>query len=201
MSEDMSASGNVRPIPDPTERTAEQILLNIENLEKLTAAKRDGEVRVIGSEIAALKRELEIKETHRLEMKADQAQHRLELKAGDEKALSTAMIAAERAVQAALAAAEKARDQQTIASQLATEKATLAGKEQMEQQGTTFSLAISGLTTGLNDLKTLVSELRTEKKVTADTTVERRASNSQITGFVGLFSGALLVILARIFGL
>src|SRR5665647_1688226 len=140
MSEDMSASGNVRPIPDPTERTAEQILLNIENLEKLTAAKRDGEVRVIGSEIAALKRELEIKETHRLEMKADQAQHRLELKAGDEKALSTAMIAAERAVQAALAAAEKARDQQTIASQLATELSLIHISEPTRRTPTSYAV-------------------------------------------------------------
>ena len=204
MSEELSNSGDVRPIPDPTERTTDQILLGIENLEKLTGAVRRGEVRVIESRIEALRRELDIREAHRLESKADTAQHRLELKAGDEKALSTAMIAAEKAVQAALAAAEKARDQQTIASQLATEKATLAGKEQMEQQGETFTLAISGLTTSVNDLKSLVGELRVERRTAQEQVTEHRAGNSQTIATVGLFAavfgGAIVALLSRAFG-
>ena len=207
MQEELSNSGDVRPIPDPTRQTTAQIFRGIENLEKLTEALQSGDVRVIEAKIAGFRREIAIMEAHRIESKADLAQHRLELKAGDEKALSTAMIAAEKAVQAALAAAEKARDQQTIASQLATTKAEQASKEQMEQQGATFTLAISGLTTGVNDLKGLVGEIRTEKKVAADTTTERRSTSSQTIAIVAvaavLFSGglgAIVVILVKLFG-
>lgn len=207
MNEELSDSGDVRPVPDPTRQTTAQIFRGIENLEKLTEALQSGDVRVIEAKIAGFRREIVIMEAHRIESKADLAQHRLELKAGDEKALSTAMIAAEKAVQAALAAAEKARDQQTIASQLATTKAEQASKEQMEQQGATFSLAISGLTTGVNDMKGLLGELRAEKKGSTDTTVERRSVNSQMIALAAVgaaivvgIGGGVVVILVRVLG-
>jgi len=207
MSDGLSGSGDVRPIPDPTHQTTKQMLLGIENLEKLTEALQSGDVRVIESKIAAFRNETAIMEAHRLELKADTAQHRLELKAGDEKALSTAMIAAEKAVQAALAAAEKARDQQTIASQLATTKAENAFTEQLRQQKETFTVAIEAVTTGFNDMKGMIGELRAEKKGAVDTTTERRAGNSQmiaVTAVVAvLFSGglgAIVVILVKVFG-
>ena len=207
MSDELTSSADVRPIPDPTVRTTEQILLGIDNLEKLTDALRSGEVRVVETKIASLRREMTIEEAHRLELKADTAQHRLELKAGDEKALSTAMIAAEKAVQAALAAAEKARDQQTIASQLATTKAENAFTEQLRQQKETFTVAIEAVTTGFNDMKGMIGELRAEKKGSTDTTTERRAGNSQMIAvaavaavmLVGIL-GALVVILVRVLG-
>jgi hypothetical protein len=114
--------------------------------------------------------------------------HRLELKGDSEKTLSTATIAAEKAVQAALAAAEKARDQQTIASQLATTKAEEASKEQMKQQGETFTLAIQSLTTGLSDVKSMLAEIRAEKRgsqeqvvVTRDTAADMRPMVDAIT--------------------
>src|SRR5450830_198514 len=207
MTDALSDSGDVRPIPDPTHQTTKQMLLGLENLEKLTEALQSGDVRVIESKIAAFQREMVILETHRLELKADTAQHRLELKAGDEKALSTAMIAAEKAVQAALAAAEKARDQQTIASQLATTKAENAFTEQLRQQKETFTVAIEDVTTGFNDMKGIIGELRAEKKGSTDTTTERRAGNSQMIAvaavaavmLVGIL-GALVVILVRVLG-
>ena len=145
--------------PDPSVLTTEQMLLSVRNLGDLTTARREGGFNALQWQIEALRRELQIKEAHRLELKAD-----------SEKALSTAMIAAEKAVQAALAAAEKARDQQTIASQLATTKSEDASKEQLKQQGETSTLAISGLTVGLNDLKQLMGEMRAEKRGGKETT-------------------------------
>jgi len=162
------------------------------------------EVAIVGAKIDAIRREMTILETHRLELKADSETHRLELKAGDEKALSTAMIAAEKAVQAALAAAEKARDQQTIASQLATTKAENAFTEQLRQQKETFTIAIDAVTTGFNDMKGMMGELRAEKRGGQEQITERRAVNSQTVAVATLaaaiFGGALTAILVKLFG-
>jgi hypothetical protein len=113
----------------------------------------EAELRVVQEQFKGQDRILGLMETHRLELKSD-----------SEKTLTTATIAAEKAVQAALAAAEKARDQQTIASQLATTKAEEASKEQLKQQGETFTTGIAGLSTGFNDVKTQLSELRAERR-------------------------------------
>jgi len=207
MSDGLYDSGDVRPIPDPTRETTRQTILGLDNLEKLTGALQAGDVRVIEMNIAALRRERDIAETHRLELKTDANQHRLELKAGDERALSAAMIAADKAVVAALAASEKARDQQTIASQLATSKAEAASAEQLRQQKETFTLSISSLTDGFNDLKGLMGEQRAKERATADTTVDRRASSSLIIAatsvgvvlLVGIL-GALVTVIVKLSG-
>lgn len=184
--------------PDPTVLTTEQMLLAIENLEKLTLTARVGGFAIVDERIESIERELAIKEIHRNEISRIVESHRLELKADNQKTVDTAMIAAEKAVQAALAAAEKARDQQTIASQLATTKAEVSSKEQMGQQGYTSTLAISGLTTGLNDLKALVGEIRAEirggttvRTETRDARTDRRSDNTLLVAVLGTFFVAL----------
>jgi predicted nucleic acid-binding Zn-ribbon protein len=72
-------------VPDPTVLTTEQMLRAIENLEKQLTAKID-----------ALEREVNLRETYRLELKGDA-----------EKALTAAMASAERAVNKAEVSAEK----------------------------------------------------------------------------------------------
>lgn len=158
---------------DPSVLTTEQMLRAVANLEKQTRSLREGSIGMIEVKIDSIHREARLREAHRLELKAD-----------SEKALSTAMIAAEKAVQAALAAAEKARDQQTIASQLATTKSEDASKEKVQQQSETFTLAIAGLTTSVNDVKGLVGELRAEKRGSKD-----------LIGAVYGFAGFILAIL------
>jgi len=199
MNEELSDSGDVRPVPDPTYQTTQQLNTGLDSLRDLNNAQRSGNLRVIEANIGNLRREMVLVENHRLEMKADAAQHRLELKAGDERALTAAMVAQDKAVVAALAAAEKARDQQTIANQLATDKAEKAGKEQMEQQGATFTLAISGLTDGLGDVKTLMSEMRAEKRGATDTTTEQRAVTTERRA-VSAQTITIIAILASLFG-
>ena len=156
------------------------------SLQELIEQRLGGHEDLSAERVASMRREIDLHEQHRIELKADSETHRLELKSDGEKTLTTATIAAEKAVQAALAAAEKARDQQTIASQLATTKAEEASKEQMKQQGETFSTAITGLTTGLGDVKSMLGELRAEKRGGKETV-------SGIYAFTG-FLLALLII-------
>ena len=161
--------------PDPSVLTTEQMLRAVANLEKQTKTARVGAIGVIEVKIEAIRREASLLEMHRLELKAD-----------SEKALSTAMIAAEKAVQAALAAAEKARDQQTIASQLATTKSDDASKEQLKQQGETFTLAIAGLTSSVQDMKGMIGELRAEKRGGKEMT-------SALYAFAGFVAAIVLI--------
>ena len=179
--------------PDPMARTLETLHREITSVQEWAELQLDSAAAINAERFNSERHVDEIREAHRLELKSDNKQ-----------TVETAMIAAEKAVQAALAAAEKARDQQTIASQLATEKAEKAGKEQLEQQGTTFTLAISGLTTGVNDVKALVGELRAERRGGQEQSTEHRAGNSQLIAIAAiaasLFGGALVAILVRLFG-
>lgn len=72
--------------PDPTILTTEQMLRAIANLEKQTEGELAGEVALINERIESIRRELEIRETHRLELKTD-----------GEKALNAAMASTEKA--------------------------------------------------------------------------------------------------------
>lgn len=172
----------VKPDPDPTTRTVDLLEQSVQeinrdlglraeirqrehaSLQELLEARLNQDKEMSAERVASIRREIDIRETHRVELKSDSETHRLELKSDGEKTLTTATIAAEKAVQAALAAAEKARDQQTIASQLATSKAEDNSKEQLKQQGETFSTAIAGLTSGLADVKGMLGELRAERR-------------------------------------
>jgi len=187
------------PLPDPSVLTTEQMLLGVENLEKLTAALRTGEVGMIGAKLDSIRREMMRGEAHRLELKSTTEAHRLELKAGDEKALSTAMIAAEKAVQAALAAAEKARDQQTIASQLATTKAENAFTEQLRQQKDSADLRFDTVITGVNDTKSLLGELRAEKRGGQEQVAESHVKSSSVGLWIGIAIAAAGLLSTFIF--
>jgi len=156
-------------VPDPTARTIETLEREVDWVQERHDLQLTSAETINTERFASERRADAIREAHRLELKAD-----------NQRTVETAMIAAEKAVQAALAAAEKARDQQTIASQLATEKAEKAGQEQLKQQGETFTLAISSLTTGLGDVKSLLGELRAEKRGGMEQVTDRRASTGQL---------------------
>lgn len=207
---------------DPTERTIEFLNWSLDEvqrdlvlrdeirqrehatLQELIESKIDALQALSTERVESIRREIDIREAYRIELKSDSETHRLELKSDGEKTLTTATIAAEKAVQAALAAAEKARDQQTIASQLATTKAEEASKERQDQQGETFTTGIAGLAAGFNDVKLQLSELRAERRGGQDQVVERRASTSQtlsVVGLVaGLFGGIVIAALTKAFG-
>lgn len=165
------------------------------SMETLINALREGDTKLattkydlIFEKVNSIRREIIIYETHRLELKGD-----------SEKTLSTATIAAEKAVQAALAAAEKARDQQTIASQLATTKAEDASKEQLKQQSETFTTQIASLTTGLGDVKSLLGELRAERRGGNDQRTETRDAGASRGLWVGVAVAAFVGINGLLF--
>ncbi len=169
------------PVPDPTELTTAQLFRTIGEFDKRVKQVRAGDQRFAEAEVEGLRRELDMVERHRLELKSDK-----------EKALDTALQAAEKAVQAALAAAEKARDQQGIALQLATTKAENAFTEQLKQQSTTFTLAISNLESNLTDVKSLLREQRGLDKGQRDQIIvqresgqDKRSGNSLAISIVG----------------
>ena len=112
-----------------------------------------GHVReLVFAELGALARLDEVREEHRLELKADA-----------EKALLVARDADQKAVTNALAAEEKARDQQTIASQLATNKAETSFVDSQAKDRDTFTLAISNVTTTLNEVKDRLTTIETRQ--------------------------------------
>ena len=179
---------NTNTPSDPTALTTKQLHHEIKSI------KREFHTRdVLHTErLKAQKHDAELREAHRLELKAD-----------NQRTVETAMVAAEKAVQAALAAAEKARDQQTIASQLATEKAEKAGKEQMAQQGETFGAAIAGLNTSVNDMKGMLGADRAEKKGGQEQVTEHRASIAQVVAIAagsGTVIGVIVAIITVLFG-
>ena len=160
-----------------------------DNLQELIETRLNGIDALNAERFAAQGREDAIREAHRLELKTD-----------NQRNVETAMIAAEKAVQAALAAAEKARDQQTIASQLATDKAEKAGQERVQQQGETFTLAISSLTSGQNDLKSMVGELRAEKRGGQEQVQETQGKGASTGMWIGIGVAALIGFVSLILG-
>jgi len=194
----------IKPDPDPTARTVDLLEQSIDeiqreltvraeirqrehaNLQELLENRMNSSEELSLERVASIRREIAINEAHRKEQKFDSETHRLELKSDGEKTLTTATIAAEKAVQAALAAAEKARDQQTIASQLATTKAEETSKEQLKQQGETFTTGIAALTIGLNDVKSQLGELRAERRGNQEQVIVARDSASDLKPLVDI---------------
>ena len=228
-----SGAEQVLPVPDPSVLTTQQLSREVQGIEREIGMRQDAQERelalrqdirerehrtlqellevsinnntaLITEKLDGVRREIDIHEAYRLELKEDAERHRQELKADGEKALSTALTAAEKAVQAALAAAEKARDQQTIASQLATTKAEDAAKEQLKTQGEKFSADIAALVTSVNDVKGLMGEMRAEKRGGQEIVVEKRAVGSQWLGYAGLalavLTSGVIAIVIKVFG-
>jgi hypothetical protein len=86
---------------------------------------------------------------------------------------------------------------------LATTKAEEGSKEQMKQQAETFSTAISGLNVGFSDVKSLLGELRAEKRGGQEQNTEHRASNSQMIAIAAVaasvFGGAFTAVIIKLF--
>lgn len=195
---------HTEPKPDPTQRTIETLHREITSVQEWAELQLDSAKVISDEQLRSIRREIEIFETHRGELSEIRESHRIELKEDNQRTVETAMIAAEKAVQAALAAAEKARDQQTIASQLATTKAEEGSKEQMKQQAETFSTAINGLNVGFSDVKTMLGELRAEKRGHLENSTEHRAASAQVIATLSvcatLFGGVLGAGVLKLFG-
>jgi len=177
------------PVGDPTKRTIETLHREVTSLQEWAELQLQSAADIAAERLRSQTRVDEIREAHRIELKNDNKQ-----------TVETAMIAAEKAVQAALAAAEKARDQQTIASQLATSLAQEGSKEQMKQQAETFSTSISGLDSGLSDVKMMLGELRAEKRGGKEQVTEARGKSTSVGMWVGIGVAAAVGSISLILG-
>ena len=146
---------SIEPIFDPTNRTLEAFQREIHLLKEKLDTAIDFRSKLTQEKIDGVHREIEIRESHRLEREITAEAHRLELKADNQRTVETAMTAAEKAVQAALAAAEKARDQQTIATNLANSKSETAMAKALSQITETFTAGIANSLTQITNVKEL----------------------------------------------
>jgi hypothetical protein len=197
--------------PDPTDQTTAQ-------LDKGLAAERDyvnGQVQVLEQRLAQMDvatrllnetltrvpTDLQtavtnIKEVFDIRLRSEREigelreQYRLELKADSEKALTAALAAAEKRAEDARLADSKARDAQIIAYQLATDKTEKTFKDALAQQQEIFTGAISNLVDGLSEVKSSISDMRSEKRGGQ----ANMAGIITAVGFVATLLGLLIVL-------
>jgi hypothetical protein len=127
-----------RPRPDPTERTTEDLLREVEgvrramqSLRELLEAKLSNNKEINIEKLNSVDTQFALIERQRVEQKAD----------------TTAAVAA------ALAAAKEAVNEQTIASQARTDKSEISMEKRVDQQALTTDVAIKGINEKVDDLK------------------------------------------------
>ena len=169
---------------DPTNRTLETLQREIGILEEKLDTAIDFRGKLTQEKIEGVRRELEIRESNRLEREATAESHRLELKADNQRTVETAMTAAEKAVQAALAAAEKARDQQTIATNLANTKSETAMAKALNQITETFTAGIANSLTQITNVKELALGSEQFRKGGIDSNTEHRLNSGLLMAIV-----------------
>ena len=138
---------DMKPMPDPTVLTTEQLLREITNAVTLLTATIDGLRNVIEERFKAVDTQFQLVERQRVEQKVDTAT----------------------AVQAALAAAKEAVTEQTAASEKSITKSETATAEQLRQLTQTFTTAIGGVTDSLSDLKARVGNIEARKEGSTET--------------------------------
>lgn len=159
--------------PDPTVLTTEQMLLAVANLEKLVSAWRHADADRDTERFSSIKTQLELIERQRVEQK------------NDTKA----------AVDAALSAAKEAVREQTTASQLATNKTETSFAEQLLRQEATFTVAISGVTSSINDIKERISRMESFRQGGQDTRQEQRFNVNLLVGVGGFIVATLVAVI------
>ena len=161
--------------PDPSILTTEQMLLAIQNLEKLTDLSDRSIAKEVEIQFKAWQREMDLRESHRKELKEDSRTFTEAIR-----------VSQETAVNAALAAAEKARDKESTVTQLANDKTALSNSDQLKLQGDRFSADIANATAGVNEVKTMIRELQAEKRGGKELALA-------LYGFVGFLIGLLVL--------
>jgi uncharacterized protein YicC (UPF0701 family) len=131
------AEGDIRPIPDPTDLTTEQLKTSIKSAFDNLTTRLDGMDALTLERFAGIKQELVVIERQRLEQKTD-----------------TAI-----SVVAALTSAKELVAQQTQASERAINTANTATAEQLKQLSVTRNSENTALRTSLSDLKERVDRI------------------------------------------
>jgi hypothetical protein len=158
-----------RPVPDPTELTTRALYREVAALREIIEEKIEALSLLFGEKFDSVDRQLTLVENQRVEQKQD----------------------TKTAVDAALSAQKEAVREQTTAFQLATAKSEATLKEQLTQITITFTTALSGITTQLDDIKARVTILEaTRIGIVENQTVTRNLRNDIVPWLV---AGLLLV--------
>lgn len=189
----LSRPGDVRPIPDPTLLTTQQ--LNRE----IAALKETIDTRLNAMDKAQEKFESNLQ---RVPSETDKAIK--QLREVMEQALlrvDTRFAAAESAVQAALAAArEVIAVQQRYASD-AIDKAERATSKQMDQISTLFQTKTMGLEGSIADIKDRVTIIESVKSGQTEQRSTTQSSQIQWVGILGLLIGVIVGVGGLVIGL
>ncbi len=132
----------VKPVPDPSRLTTEQMLREVGNVERLLDARLQTIEAVMDERFNSVATQLGLSEQQRLEQKADTKDR----------------------VDTAMAAAEKAVREQTISSEKAIGVGQQSTAEQLKQTNITLSTVADNLTGLVNDLKTRVERIENIKQ-------------------------------------
>jgi tetrahydromethanopterin S-methyltransferase subunit F len=135
------------PVPDPTVLTTAQLLREIDRIKELVDSMLIGRDAVTIERFSSVDRQFSLVEQQRVEQKED----------------------TKAAVDAALTAQKEAVREQTLASERAIAKSEAATTKQLEQLGATFSAAVAGVETILQDLKDRITRIESLKQGGKDT--------------------------------
>jgi hypothetical protein len=183
-----------KPTPDPTILTTEQLLREIDRLEKLMFAQVGGLKDLIEEKLSSVDSQFELWDNGRVEQSTATKCLINEKVQGlsailDEKLISVRtqfdLIERQRveqkkdtkdAVDAALAAAKEAVKEQTTASDRSITKSETATSEQLKQLSATFGTATAGLGDVIADVKERVGKIESMKLGALETRDDSRGS-------------------------
>jgi DNA-directed RNA polymerase len=131
----------IRPVPDPTLLTTEALHREALRLEVLIGERIESLDTLIQEKFRSVDQQLDLVERQRVEQKSD----------------------TKAAVDAALTAQKEAVREQTLASEKAIQKSETSTTKQLEQITVTFTTALHGITTALEDIKERVSKIEAIK--------------------------------------
>jgi cobalamin biosynthesis Mg chelatase CobN len=168
----------LRPVPDPTVLTTEQLLREINGVITLLKTQIAGDQAATNIRFAQIEHEFDLVELHRIEQKAD----------------------TKAAVDAALAAADRAVREQTTASEKSITKSETAAAEQSKQQYATFSASLKAVADTLADVKERVSRIEATRLGASEHKTEGRSDLSAMISVIAIIlvivSMAVSVVLA-----
>lgn len=167
-----SDMNEIKPTPDPTVLTTQQLLREAANIREWTKALHDSGRGVTAEQFRSIETQLALIERQRVEQKAD----------------------TKNAVDAALAAAKEAVQEQTKASAEAIGKSEALTKTQLEQLAVQFQTGITGIADKFDDMKDRVVRIETAKHTESTGRDQSRLDVGMIVGI----SAALIAIIGLI---
>jgi hypothetical protein len=159
MPDDEPSNRNV-PVPDPSKLTTDQLHNEISNLKELLLSR----INSIEHAISNMPVEVEKLIVHLKEIVTERFRSVERQLSQVEEQRVEQKLDTKAAVDAALTAQKEAVKEQTLASGLSIAKSEMATSEQLKQLNVTFTTAITGVLSSLNDLKERVGRIESIKQ-------------------------------------